>query len=197
MKLAKFLVLVGLVLMLPTTSNTVHADDWEKTTTCATTTSFENFQRIGPSCWAKTKLGSASYYAEDHMFQTEEYLVLTHLALAGPHTVWTKSDPKSVLNGVKWWFDEQDAKITKAPERTVLFNMWTNRARSWDIETRDYEKGCFAFSSSGGSKGGSGLESYHFVGVVCNRNGNPIPVEGRNSMSQSFAIEHRFYRGQF
>ena len=45
--------------------------------------------------------------------------------------------------------------LTHSKERTAPVSLWVKRAKSYDLKTNSYGNGCFAFISTGGSKGGS------------------------------------------
>ena len=119
-------------------SATTVASEWKKTTTCAIGTDMPGFYRTPPTCWSLTEKGSSSVYAEDQIWESTRYWALAIVRLAGPFTVWRKSDPKTIFKGTSWWLDEQEAEMTRAAEKTVPIKLWINRAKSWDIESKDY-----------------------------------------------------------
>ena len=71
-------------------------------------------------------------------------------------------------------------------------SLWMKRAKSNDLKTNSYGNGCFAFVSTGGSKGGS--PSYLLGAIACNRDASPMTLEQRQAISQSIRIEHPMYR---
>ena len=176
---------------------TTTASEWKKTTECAVSSDISSFHRHPSRCWSLTKKGSSSIYAEDHVFDSSDHWILTILRLAGPSTVWAKSDPKTIFKGVSWWLDEQEAEMTRAPEKTVPITLWVNRAKSWDLTTRDYGPGCYAFASTGGSSNTGDWQSYRFAAIVCAKDGRSIPMETRDEIAASFKVTHEFYKQSF
>ena len=71
-------------------------------------------------------------------------------------------------------------------------SLWVKRAKSYDLKTNSYGNGCFAFISTGGSKGGS--SSYLLGAIACNRDACPMTLEQRQTISQSIRIENPMYR---
>ena len=78
--------------------------------------------------------------------------------------------------------------LTRSKERTVPVSLWVKRAKSYDLKTNSYGNECFAFISTGGSKGGS--SSYLLGAIACNRDGSPMTLEQRQTISQSIRIKH-------
>ena len=82
--------------------------------------------------------------------------------------------------------------LTRSKKRTVPVSLWVKRAKSYDLKTNSYGNECFAFISTGGSKGGS--SSYLLGAIVCNRDGSPMTLEQRQTISQSIRIKHPMYK---
>lgn len=176
---------------------TTTASEWKKTAECAISSEISGFYRHPPKCWSLTRKGSSRIYAENHVFESTDYWTLTILRLAGPFTVWAKSDPETIFKGAGQWLDEQEAKMTPAPEKTVPITLWVNRAKSWNLTTKDYGAGCYAFASTGGSSNTGNRQSYQFAAIVCAKNGQSIPVETRGEIAASFKVTHEFYKQPF
>ena len=71
-------------------------------------------------------------------------------------------------------------------------SLWVKRAKSYDLKTNSYGNECFAFISTGRSKGGS--SSYLLGAIACNRDGSPMTLEQRRTISQSIRIKHPMYK---
>ena len=173
------------------------ASEWIKTTECAIGTDMPGFYRDPPTCWSLTEKGSSSIYAEDQTWESVQYWALAIVRLAGPFTVWRKSDPKTIFKGASWWLDEQEATMTRAAEKTVPIKLWINRAKSWDLKTKDYGDGCFAFASTGGPPDAGNRQAYQFAAIICSKNKQPIPADTRDVIASSFSVTHEFYRPPF
>ncbi len=63
---------------------------------------------------------------------------------------------------------------------------------SYDLKTNSYGNGCFAFVSKGRSRGGR--SSYMLGAIACNRDGSPMTLEQRETISQSIGIKHPIYK---
>ena len=186
-----------LLFLITGMSETTAASEWKKTTTCAIGTNMPDFYRTPPTCWSLTETGSSSIYAEDQMWESTRYWALAIVRLAGPFTVWRKSDPKTIFKGTNWWLEEQEAEMTRAAEKTVPITLWINRAKSWDIKTRDYGDGCFAFASTGGPPDAGNRQAYHFAAIICAKDRQSIPVDTRGVIASSFSVTHEFYKPPF
>ena len=82
--------------------------------------------------------------------------------------------------------------LSRSKERTVPVLLWVKRANSYDLKTNSYGNGCFAFVSTGGSKGRS--SSYMLGAIACNRDRSPMTLEQRQTIPQSIRIKHPMYK---
>lgn len=189
--------IICLLLLTAGPSTVTAASDWKKTTECAISNDMPGFHRDRQVCWSLTEKGSTSIYAEDRIFESNRYWALAIVRLAGPFTVWRKSDPETVFKAASWWLEEQDAEMTCAPEKTVPIKLWVNRAKSWNLTTRDYGAGCFAFASTGGPPDAGNRQAYHFAAIICSKDSQEIPVDIRGDIATGFSVTHNFYNPPF
>ena len=174
----------------------VHAgttkSEWKETLDCAVSTNLTAFDASPAGCWTAEKKGTINTFGEYHEFSSDRQFIIISLYLAGHNTVWRKNDPKAALTAATGFLEDQDAVLTRSKERTVPVSLWVKRAKSYDLKTNSYGNECFAFISTGGSKGGS--SSYLLGAIACNRDGSPMTLEQRQTISQSIRIEHPMYR---
>ena len=98
--------------------------------------------------------GTINTFGEYHEFSSDRQFIIISLYLAGHNTVWRKNDPKVALTAATGFLEDQDAVLSCSKKRTVPVSLWVKRAKSYDLKTNSYGNGCFAFVSTGGSKGG-------------------------------------------
>ena len=174
----------------------VHAgttkSEWKETLDCAVSTNLTAFDASPAGCWTAEKKGTINTFGEYHEFSSDRQFIIISLYLAGDNTVFRKNDPKAALTAATGFLEDQDAVLTRSKERTVPVSLWVKRAKSYDLKTNSYGNGCFAFVSTGGSKGGS--SSYLLGAIACNRDASPMTLEQRQTISQSIRIEHPMYR---
>ena len=82
--------------------------------------------------------------------------------------------------------------LSRSKERTVPVSLWVKRAKSYDLKTNSYGNGCFAFVSTGGSKGGR--SSYMLGTIACNLDGGPMTLDQRQTNSQCIRIKLPMYK---
>ena len=166
--------------------------EWKLTRQCAVSTDLVAFGASAAECWTVEKKGTINTFGEYHKFGSNKQFIIVSLYLAGHNTVWRKNDPKTALTAATGFFEEQDAVLSRSKQRTVPISLWVKRAKSYDLKTNSYGNGCFAFVSTGGSKGG---RSFYMLGAIaCNRDGSPMTLEQRQTISQSIRIKHPMYR---
>ena len=174
----------------------VHAgttkSEWKETLDCALSTNLTAFDASPAGCWTVEKKGTINTFGEYHKFGSNKQFIIVSLYLAGHNTVWRKNDPKTALTAATRFLEDQDAVLTRSKERTVPISLWVKRAKSYDLKTNSYGNGCFAFASTGGSKGGR--SSYMLGAIACNRDGSPMTLEQRQTISQSIRINHPMYK---
>ena len=174
----------------------VHAgttkSEWKETLDCAVSTNLTAFDASPAGCWTAEKKGTINTFGEYHEFSSDRQFIIISLYLAGHNTVWRKNDPKAALTAATGFLEDQDAVLSRSKERTVPVSLWVKRAKSYDLKTNSYGNGCFAFVSTGGSKGGS--SSYLLGAIACNRDASPMTLEQRPAISQSIRIEHPMYQ---
>ena len=174
----------------------VHAgttkSEWKETLDCAVYTNLTAFDASPAGCWTAEKKGTINTFGEYHKFGSNKQFIIVSLYLAGHNTVWRKNDPKTALTAATGFLEDQDAVLTRSKERTVPISLWVKRAKSYDLKTNSYGNGCFAFVSTGGSKGGR--SSYMLGAIACNRDGSPMTLEQRQTISQSIRINHPMYK---
>ena len=78
--------------------------------------------------------------------------------------------------------------LSHSKERTVPVSLCVKRVKSYDLKTNSCRSGCFVFVSTGGIKGGR--SSYMLGTIACNRDGSPMTLEQRQTISQSIRIKH-------
>ena len=164
----------------------------KETLDCAVSTNLTAFDASPAGCWTVEKKGTINTFGEYHKFGSNKQFIIVSLYLAGHNTVWRKNDPKTALTAATGFFEEQDAVLSRSKERTVPISLWVIRAKSYDLKTNSYGNGCFVFVSTGGSKGG---RSFYMLGAIaCNRDGSPMTLEQRQTISQSIRIKHPTYK---
>ena len=166
--------------------------EWKKTSECAVRTDLAAFYKSPAECWTIGRKGTTNTFGEYHEFHSNNQMILVSMYLAGHNTVWRKNDPKSALTAAGKFLEDENAVLTRAKEKTIPIKLWVKRARREDLKTDGYGDGCFAFTSSGGSKGG---KSSYLLGVIaCNKDGSPITLDQRATISQSIEIKHPLYK---
>ena len=174
----------------------VHAgtteSEWKETLDCAVSTNLTMFDASPAGCWTVEQKGTINTFGEYHEFSSDKQFIIISLYLAGHNTVWRKNDPKAALTAATGFLKDQDAVLSRSKEKTVPVSLWVKRAKSYDLKTNSYGNGCFAFVSTGGSKGGS--SSYLLGAIACNYDASPMTLEQRQAISQSIRIEHPMYR---
>jgi hypothetical protein len=165
---------------------------WEETSECAVSTSLPSYGGQPVKCFVINKSGTINTYQEYQEFNTSSQFIAVSMAVAGYNTVWRNSNIKSIMAAMRGWLDKQDAKFTKAKERTLPIRLWVKRAKHYDLTMKDYGDECFAFTSVGG--GGSGKSAYQLGVVVCNYDKSPIGLEERRAISNSISIKHKLYK---
>ena len=149
--------------------------EWKLTRQCAVSTDLVAFGASPAECWAVEKKGTINTFGEYHKFGSNRQFIIVSLYLAGHNTVWRRNDPKAALTAATQFLEDQDAVLSRSKEITVPISLWVKRAKSYDLKTNSYGNGCFAFVSTGGSKGG---RSSYMLGVIaCNRDGSPMTLE--------------------
>ena len=166
--------------------------EWKLTRQCAVSTDLVAFGASPAECWTVEKKGTINTFGEYHKFGSNRQFIIVSLYLAGNNTVWSRNDPKAALTAATQFLEDQDAVLSRSKERTVPISLWVKRAKSYDLKTNSYGNGCFAFVSTGGSKGGS--SSYMLGAIACNRDGSPMTLEQRQTISQSIKIKHPMYK---
>ena len=170
----------------------VHAgttkSEWKETLDCAVSTNLTAFDASAAGCWTAEKKGTINTFGEYHEFSSDRQFIIISLYLAEHNTVWRKNDPNAALTAATGFLEDQDAVLNRSKERTVPVSLWVRRAGSYDLKTNSYGNGCFAFVSTGGSKGGS--SSYLLGAIASNRDGSPMTLEQRQTISQSIRIKH-------
>ena len=166
--------------------------EWKLTRQCAVSTDLVAFGASAAECWTVEKKGTINTFSEYHKFGSNKQFIIVSLYLAGHNTVWRKNDPKTALTAATGFLEDQDAVLSRSKQRTVPISLWVKRAKSYDLKTNSYGDGCFAFVSTGGSKGGS--SSYLLGAIACNRDASPMTLEQRQTISQSIRIEHPMYK---
>ena len=167
---------------------------WKETLDCAESTNLTAFDASPAGCLTVEKKATNNTFVEYHEFSSDRQFIIISLYLAGNSTVWRKSDPKATLTAGTGFLEDQDGVLSRSKERTVPVSLWVKRAKSYDLETNSYGNGCFAFVSTGGSKGGR--SSYMLGTIACNRDGSPITLKQRQTISQSIRIKHPIYKAQ-
>ncbi len=167
---------------------------WKETLDCAESTNLTAFDASPAGCLTVEKKTTNNTFVEYHEFSSYRQFIIISLYLAGNSTVWRKSDPKATLTAGTGFLEDQDAVLSRSKERTVPVSLWVKRAKSYDLETNSYGNRCFAFVSTGGSKGGR--SSYMLGTITCNRDGSPITLKQRQTISQSIRIKHPIYKAQ-
>ena len=120
-----------------------------------------------------------------------------HCAACRPFHGVAEKRPEDYFKGTNWWLEEQEAEMTRDAEKTVPITLWINRAKSWDIKTRDYGDGCFAFASTSGPPDAGNRQAYHFAAIICAKDRQSIPVDTRGVIASSFSVTHEFYKPPF
>ncbi len=193
---------IWLATLAPATACTapllVHAgttkSKWKETLDCAESTNLTAFDASPAGCLTVEKKTTNNTFVEYHEFSSDRQFIIISLYLAGNSTVWRKSDPKATLTAGTGFLEDQDAVLSRSKERTVPVSLWVKRAKSYDLWANSYGNGCFAFVSTGGSKGGR--FSYMLGTIACNRDGSPITLKQRQTISQSIRIKHPIYKAQ-
>ena len=160
----------------------VHAgttkSEWKETLDCAVSTNLTAFDASPAGCWTGEKKGTINTFGEYHEFSSDRQFIIISLYLAGHNTVWRKNDPKPALTAAAiGLLEDQDAVLSRSKTKAVPVSLWVKRAKSYDLKTNSYGKGCFAFVSTGESKGGR--SSYMLGAIACNRDGGPMTLEQR------------------
>ena len=136
----------------------VHAgttkSEWKETLDCALSKNLTAFDASPAGCLTVEKKATNNTFVEYHEFSSDRQFIIISLYLAEHNTVWRKNDPKAALTAATGFLEDQDAVLSRSKERTVPVSFWVKRAKSYDLKTNSYGKGCFAFVSTGGSKGG-------------------------------------------
>ena len=166
--------------------------EWKLTRQCAVSTDLVAFGASPAACWTVEKKGTINTFGEYHKFGSNRQFIIVSLYLAGHNTVWSRNDPKAALTAATQFLEDQDAVLSRSKEITVPISLWVKRAKSYDLKTNSYGNGCFAFVSTGGSKGGR--SSYMLGAIACNRDGSPMTLEQRQTISQSIKIKHPMYK---
>ena len=166
--------------------------EWKLTRQCAVSTDLVAFGASPAECWTVEKKGTINTFGEYHKFGSNRQFIIVSLYLAGHNTVWRRNDPKAALTAATQFLEDQDAVLSRSKEITVPISLWVKRAKSYDLKTNSYGNGCFAFVSTGGSKGGR--SSYMLGAIACNRDGSPMTLEQRQTISQSIKIKHPMYK---
>ena len=166
--------------------------EWKLTRQCAVSTDLVAFGASPAECWTVEKKGTINTFGEYHKFGSNRQFIIVSLYLAGHNTVWSRNDPKAALTAATQFLKDQDAVLSRSKERTVPISLWVKRAKSYDLKTTSYGNGCFAFVSTAGSKGGR--SSYMLGAIACNRDGSPMTLEQRQTISQSIKIKHPVYK---
>ena len=166
--------------------------EWKLTRQCAVSTDLVAFGASPAECWTVEKKGTINTFGEYHKFGSNRQFIIVSLYLAGHNTVWSRNDPKAAHTAATQFLEDQDAVLSRSKERTVPISLWVKRAKSYDLKTNSYGNGCFAFVSTGGSKGGR--SSYMLGAIACNRDGSPMTLEQRQTISQSIRIKHPMYK---
>ena len=166
--------------------------EWKLTRQCAVSTDLVAFGASPAECWTVEKKGTINTFGEYHKFGSNRQFIIVSLYLAGHNTVWNRNDPKAALTAATQFLEDQDAVLSRSKEITVPISLWVKRAKSYDLKTNSYGNGCFAFVSTGGSKGGR--SSYMLGAIACNRDGSPMTLEQRQTISQSIKIKHPMYK---
>lgn len=166
---------------------------WTKTSDCAVSTSLPKYFRKTPKCNVFSTSGTINSHQEHQYFKAEGQFMVVLVYIAGHKAVWRSDNLKSIMTNMKDWLDKQEARFTKAEQRTLPVNLWVKRAKHYDLSMKDYGDGCFAFTSVGGGAGSSG-SAYQLGVVVCNRDGSPIGIAERMAISESISITHKLYR---
>ena len=166
--------------------------EWKLTRQCAVSTDLVAFGASAAECWTVEKKVTINTFGEYHKFGSNRQFIIVSLYFAGHNTVWSKNDPKAALTAATQFLEDQDAVLSRSKERTVPISLWVKRAKSYDLKTNNYGNECFAFVSKGGSKGGR--SSYMLGAIACNRDGSPMTLEQRQTISQSIKIKHPMYK---
>ena len=143
-------------------------------------------------CWTVEKKEMINTFGGYHELSSDRQFNIISLYLAGHNTVWSKNDHKPALTAATGFLEDQDAVLSCSKERTVPVSFWVKRAKSYDLKTNSHGNGCFAFVSTGRSKGGR--SSYMLGAIACNRNGSPMTLEQRQTISQSLRIKHPLHK---
>ena len=117
-------------------------------------TNLTAFDASPAGCWTVEKKGTINTFVKYHEFSSDRHFIIVSLYLAGHNTVWRKNDPKAAPTAATGFLEDQDAVLSRSKERTVPVSLWVKRAKSYDLKMNSYGNGCFAFVSTGGSKGG-------------------------------------------
>ena len=166
---------------------------WKDTSDCAVSSSLPKYSRYTPECQVISKSGTLNSFQEYQVFKAKDQFMVVSAAVAGHNTVWRSENMDSLMAGMSGWLDRQNAKFTKAEQRTLPIALWVKRAKHYDLTMKDYGKGCFAFTSVGGGAGSSG-SAYQLGVVVCNRDKSPIDITERMAIAKSISITHKLYK---
>lgn len=166
---------------------------WQQTTDCAVSISLPEFANEPTKCLAINNSGTLNSYQEYQVFKAPKQFIVVSMAVAGHNTVWRRDDRKAIMAAMSRWLEEQDAKFTKAGRRTLPIKLWVKRAKHYEVTMKDFDKGCFAFTSVGGGVG-TGETAYQLGVVACNRDNSPIEISERATISESLSITHKLYK---
>ncbi len=155
-------------------------------------TNLTAFDASPAGCWTVEKKRTINTFGEYHEFSSDRPFIIISLYLARHNTVWSKNAPKAALTAATGFLEDQNAVLSRSKERIVPVSFWVKRAKSYDLKINSCGNGCFAFVSTGGSKGGR--SSYKLGAIACNRDGSPITLEQRQTISQSIRFKHPMYK---
>lgn len=174
-------------------SHVAFSDTWKESNNCSITNNSAEFHDYNGTCLIWVEKGTLSSYGEFRGFINKDFLILSKLNLASKDVVFSATaSTKEILSHP--WLEQQNAKFRKSIEKTVEINLWQKRAKSYDVTTKDFGNGCFAFSSIGGSSMDDlSRPRFRFAAVACNQSGKVINQSERDRISSSFQINHDYY----
>jgi len=188
---------IGAVWLSLLAFSSVHAGttkpEWKKTSDCAVSTSLPGYAGNDARCQVISYSGTLNSYEEFQVLKAKRQFMIVSAAIAGHNTVWRKDNLEAIMSATSGWLDEQEAEFIKAEQRTLPISLWVKRAKHYDMSTKDYGEGCFAFASVGGGAG-SGRSAYQLGIIVCNRDGSLIDIAERKAIAASISIKHKLYK---
>lgn len=155
------------------------------------------FHNYPGECTKFIKGGATAFEQEIRVFDSQKYLVIAIALLGGPDTVWKFRNAKDIL-GIQWLKD-QNAQFTRSAEKVVPSRVFgAGNAKSYDVSTRDFNRGCFAFSNSLSPSADDLQRSrYMFAALICAKNGVSIAPAERSRLSSYFGIQHKYYQSAY